>query len=170
MRLPVNRTQTFVLAAILCGAALALSLVDSAVSSLIPMLPGFKLGLANIVSLFALYHLGLSWTLLICVARCILTAFFSGNLTMFLFSIAGGIVSILLMFLLIKRLSIVKVSVLGGVSHNIMQVLIAILITATPQVACYLPALIVAGAISGFFMGVLCKLIFQKLNLPSKIY
>lgn len=163
MALPDNKTSKFVLAAVLCGIALALSLLDGAVSALLP-LPGFKLGLANVVSLFALYYLGLPLAMLICTVRSILTAVLSGNMTMLLFSLAGGLVSILVMFLLMKKLSLIKVSVTGGITHNLMQLTCAALLTATPQVSYYLPVLILMGAVCGFFMGLLCALVFSRLN------
>ena len=106
MALRDNKTSRFVLAAVFCGLALALSLLDGAVSSLLP-LPGFKLGLANVVSLLALLTLGLPWTLLICLVRSLLAAALSGNLTMLFFSLAGGVVSILIMRLAQKRLSVI---------------------------------------------------------------
>ena len=167
MRLPDSRVEKFILAAILTGMALALSLIDSAISSLIPILPGFKIGLANIVSIFALYYLGLSYSLMICVARSLLAGIFSGNLTMILFSLAGGIASIIVMFLLMRRISQIKVSVTGGIVHNMMQVAVAVLVTSTPQVVYYLPVLIAAGAVSGFFMGLLCRLVFVRLKLET---
>ncbi len=167
MALQDNRTSKFVLAAVLCGIALALSLIDGAVSSLLP-LPGFKLGLANVVSLFALYSLGLSWAALICVVRSLLSAMLSGNMTMLLFSLAGGLLSILVMFLLLKKLSLVKTSVVGGITHNLAQLFMAALLTATPQVGYYLPVLALMGAVCGFFIGLVCALVFARLKLPNR--
>ena len=165
MALQDHKTSRFVLAAVLCGIALALSLLDGAVSSLLP-LPGLKLGLANVVSLFALCCLGLPWALLICLVRSLLAAVLSGNLTMLLFSLAGGAVSILIMRLAQKRLSVIKTSVLGGISHNLMQLACAALLTATPQVSYYLPVLVLTGTMCGFFVGVLCALVFRRIRFP----
>lgn len=157
-----SRTRRFIISAVLCGIALALSLVDGAISSLIPILPGFKLGLANIVSLFALYYLGIGQALLICLVRSLLQAIFSGNMTMLLFSLLGGVASIAFMYLLIRRISIIKVSVVGAIVHNTMQILVAMFLTNTQQVLYYLPVLIIAGALSGFLMGALCKLVLLR--------
>lgn len=167
MQLQDNRSATskFVLSAVLCGIALALSLIDGAVSSLLP-LPGFKLGLANVVSLFALIYLGGGYATLICVVRCLLTALLSGNITMLFFSLGGGLVSLLVMFLFIKRLSLIKVSVLGGITHNLMQLLAAALLTATPQVSYYLPFLLLTGAVCGFFVGILTGLVLNRVKSP----
>lgn len=162
MQLQASRTKKLVLSAVLCGLALALSLVDTAVSSAIPFVPGLKLGLANIVSLYALYALGLPYTLAICIVRVVLTALFSGNIAMLLFSLAGGIASILVMRVFMQMLSIIKISVLGGVTHNMMQLLVAALYTSTPQTVYYLPVLVVTGVISGFAMGIAASLILRR--------
>ncbi len=153
----------FVLSAVLCALAIGLSLIDTAIT--IPMLPGIKLGLASIVSMFALYALGLSYALTICVIRSILTAFLSGGITMLLFSLLGGIFSILVMMMFKKRLSIIKVSVLGALTHNIVQSLVAVFITSTVQVGYYLPLLLITGAISGFCMGLICNILLQRIKL-----
>ncbi|MEG1473697.1 MAG: Gx transporter family protein [Christensenella sp.] len=160
-----NKTSKFIFAAVLCGIALALSLLDGSISSLLP-LPGFKLGLANAVSLFALYYLGLSWSVLICIARSFLTAMLSGNMTMLFFSLAGGLLSIIIMYALKKHLSIIKVSVVGGIAHNLAQLSVAALLTSTPQISYYLPMLVLTGTLCGFFIGVLCSLVFTRLKLP----
>ncbi|MEA4854211.1 MAG: Gx transporter family protein [Christensenella sp.] len=158
-----SKTYRFVLSAVLCGIALALSLLDGAVSALLP-LPGFKLGLANIVSLFALYYLGVPYAVMICVARCLLASIFGGALTMLFFSLSGGLLSIFIMRLFLTRLSIIKISVLGGVAHNLAQLFCAVLFTSTPQVSFYLPVLCITGAVCGFFMGILGKLVFSRIQ------
>ncbi|MDL2236209.1 Gx transporter family protein [Christensenellaceae bacterium OttesenSCG-928-K19] len=170
MPLQDNKTKKFVLAAVLCGVALALSLVDNAVSSAIAFLPGFKLGLANVMSLYALYTLGLPYAMMILLARSFLTALLSGNLTMLLFSLTGGAASILVMFALARVVSLIKASVSGGITHNCMQVLVAVLFTSTPQTAYYLPVLIGMGAVSGFAMGVICRLVVRKMPNTKFVY
>ncbi len=167
MQLPADGTRKFVFASVLCGIALALSLIDSAISSAIFPLPGFKLGLANIVSLFAIYTLGFSYAFLILVVRSLVTALLSGNVTMLFFSLAAGAASIVVMWLLVGRLSIIKTSVTGSVCHNAVQVAVAMVITSTPQVAYYMPILIAAGTLSGFAMGALCTLIIRRLKIPT---
>lgn len=153
-----------VLAALLTGLALALSLVDTAVSSAIPFLPGFKLGIANIVTMFALYYLGFREALLINIIRCLLSALLSGFVTMLFFSLAGGLLSLFVMAVLKKRISMVKVSVSGGIAHNMAQAAVAAILTATPQVSYYIPFLVISGAVSGFFIGILCSLLMRRLK------
>ena len=157
-----KRSRTLVLAGVLTAVALALSLIDAAVSSLLAFLPGFKLGLANTVSLYALYVLGLPWALAICVVRCVLTAVYSGQATMFLFSILGGIGSVLIMGTLRQHLSVLKVSMVGGVTHNLLQLAAAALITGTASIGSYLPVLIALGTVTGFLIGWLCAELLRR--------
>lgn len=86
---------------------------------LIP-LPGFKLGLANIVTVFALYYLGAAPAMAILIARCLLGAMFAGNVPALLFSLMGGVLAMLIMILLhrLPRLSIYGVSIAGAAGHN----------------------------------------------------
>ncbi len=164
MPLRNKNLNRFVLSALLIGIALVLSLVDTAVSSAIPFLPGFKLGIANVVTLFALYALGAREALFISVARCLLAALLSGAPTMLFFSLAGGLLSLAVMALLKERVSIVKVSVSGGIAHNMAQAGVAFFLTATPQVSYYIPPLVVIGAVSGFFIGMLCTLLLRRMT------
>ena len=166
-RKPLNR---IVLAALLTGLALALSLVDTAVSSAIPFLPGFKLGIANIVTMFALYYLGFREALIINIIRCLLSALLSGFVTMLFFSLAGGLLSLFVMALFQNRISMVKVSVSGGIAHNMAQAAVAAVLTATPQVSYYIPFLVISGAVSGFFIGILCSLLMLRLRAFDNIY
>lgn len=164
MRTQADHVRRLVLAGILTALALALSLADIALSAALAFLPGFKLGLANIVGLFALYTLGLPWALAICTVRCVLTAAFSGQITMFLFSIMGGIGSTLVMAALRKHLSVLQVSMSGGVAHNLLQLAAAALITATPGIIGYLPVLIAAGTGTGFLIGWLCAQVLERFD------
>lgn len=163
MLLRSSALRRLVLSALLIGIALVLSLVDTAVSAAIPFLPGFKLGLANVVTLFALYYLGAREALVISVARCLLAALLSGAVTMLFFSLAGGLLSLAVMALLAGRVSVIKVSVSGGVAHNMAQAAVAVLITSTPQVSYYIPFLVVLGAVSGFFIGLLCSFLLSRI-------
>lgn len=163
---PPNRV---VMAALLTGLALILSLLDTAVSSAIPFLPGFKLGIANIVTVFALYYLGFGEALVINIIRCFLSALLSGFVTMLFFSLAGGLLSLFVMALLTKRISMVKVSVSGGIAHNMAQAAVAAVLTSTPQISYYIPFLVISGAVSGFFMGMLCSLLMRRLKSADRI-
>lgn len=162
----VSRTKSgsVALCAVLIALSLALSLVDTAVSSAIPFLPGLKIGLANIVTLWAIYTLGFKKSLIILIVRCILAAVLSGFLTSLAFSLAGGIVSFLVMYLLKQRLSVLKLSVVGAVCHNMMQILVAGLMTQTVFVSYYIPVLIITGSICGFCMGMVVIIFLRRIK------
>lgn len=115
------KTRELTLCAVLSALALALSYMESFFPlALIVPLPGVKLGLANIVTLYALYALGFPSALAILLVRCTLGALFAGNASALLFSLLGGLSALLVMALLsrTKKLSIFGVSIAGAAAHN----------------------------------------------------
>lgn len=162
-----SRARLLILSSILTALAFGLSLIDSLLSSALAFIPGFKLGLANSVSLFALYAMGLPWAFLIALARCILGAVFAGQVTMLLFSLLGAMGSLLAMWLVMRFMSLIKVSTTGGIVHNLMQLAAAGLVTSTPTLLYYLPILIALGTVTGFVLGVVCMYLFAR--LPQQI-
>ena len=151
-------TRQLTLCAMLTALALALSWVERflPLSLLIP-LPGIKLGLANIVTLFALYALGPAQALLILLCRCTLGALFAGNLNALIYSLFGGVAAMLTMILLQKgkRLSVYGVSLGGAAAHNCGQV------AAAPL--SYLPVLLGVSLVSGTLTGFLSSLLFRAM-------
>ena len=148
------------------GILIAVALVLSYLESLIPpffAVPGMKLGLTNLVVLIALYLMGTGSALLINILRVLLVGLLFGNLISLLYSVAGALLSWIVMLLLKRtgKFSIVTVSIAGGVFHNIGQILVAMLILRTVSIAWYLLALwvsgIVAGAVIGIIGGLVCK-------------
>lgn len=123
-------TKQLTLCAVLTAMALALSYLENLfpLSLAIP-LPGIKLGLANIVTVFALYALGPGQALLILVGRCLLGAVFAGNMNALIFSVLGGVSAMLVMILLSRpgRLSVYGVSIGGAAAHNCGQIAAAVL-------------------------------------------
>ncbi len=154
-----------------CGVLTALAMIFSYVETLIPInfgVPGVKLGLANLVVLSGLYYLRPAQVLAISAARIVLTGFLFGNGVSILYSLAGGLLSFCVMLLLRKAggFSPAGVSVAGGVSHNIGQLLIAMLVLRTVHLAWYLPVLLVSGAVTGLLMGLLTGRILKALRVP----
>ena len=121
-------TKAITTCAVLAALALALSYLESFFPPLLP-LPGVKLGLANIVTVYALYALGASSALAILVVRCLLGSLFAGNASALLFSLLGGLAAMLVMIALhaLPRLSVYGVSVGGAAAHNCGQVAAAML-------------------------------------------
>jgi len=140
------------------GLLVAAAMVLSWVESLLPafgMVPGMKLGLANIVTLFALYRMTLADAAGITLARVLLTAMTFGNAYSFAYSLAGAVLSLGVMAGLKRtdRFSILGVSAAGGVSHNLGQLLVAAAVLRTVQLGWYLPALAVSGTLAGAGIG-----------------
>ncbi len=146
------KTKKLTTMAILTALAMALSWLEGLIPlELVIPLPGVKLGLANTVTLFALYTMDLPAALLILVARCLLGALFSGNITALAFSLTGGVLSMLTMAIArrSRHLSVYGVSVLGAAAHNIGQILIATLLMHSVYIAAYLPYLLLIGTACG---------------------
>lgn len=146
------KTKKLTTAAMLTALALILSYIERFIplEMLLP-LPGVKLGLANTVTLFALFMLDAPVTLCILIVRCLMGALFSGSITGLAFSLSGGLLSMGVMLLSIRspHLSIFGVSVLGAAAHSCGQILAAIWLMGSVQVAAYLPYLIVVSAFCG---------------------
>ena len=140
------------------GVFLALALVCSYVESLIPIsfgIPGVKLGLTNIVVILMLYTIGAKDAILISVLRIILAGFMFGNAFSIIYSLAGGILSFVVMLLLKNtgKLKILSISTAGGISHNVGQLIVAALVVENYNILFYVPVLIIAGIITGFLIG-----------------
>ncbi len=150
------------------GVFTALGLIFSYVESLIPIqlgIPGVKLGLANLVIVIAIYKMGLKESLLLSVTRIVLSGFIFANLFSIIYSLAGGLLSLAVMWNLKKRdgFSVVGVSIAGGVSHNIGQLLIAMVVVESFSVSYYIPVLLVAGVITGFVIGLVAGEMLKRL-------
>ncbi len=151
----------------LCGILIAVSLilfiVENQLPTLIPI-PGIKLGLSNIIILFALLYLSPKETFLILVSRIILSALLTSAPSTLLYSFAGGLGCLIAELILLKTLDkeyIIAISPTGATVHNIFQLVVAFLITKTSEVFFYLPILIISGIITGLFTG-LCIYFLDK--------
>ena len=149
------------------GVFTALALIFSYVELLIPInfgIPGAKLGLANLM--IVLYKMGTKEALALSVTRIILSGFMFGNLFGILYSLAGGLLSFLVMVLLKRsdRFSVAGVSIGGGTAHNIGQLLVAMVVVQTYQVGYYLPVLLVAGEVTGLLIGLVAKEVLKRIQ------
>jgi len=152
-----------------CGLLTALALVCGYIEFLIPLplgIPGVKLGLANLVVLLSLYTLGPKFAAGISLIRIVLSALLFGSLFGMLYSLAGGILSFLVMWLTYRRdaFSAVGVSMLGGICHNVGQLLVAFCVLGVAGVAYYLIPLLLAGAGTGFLIGVVTKMVLPRMK------
>ena len=152
-----------------CGVFTALAMIFSYVELLLPVsigVPGAKLGLANIAILVVLYVAGSRAAFLVDILRIVLTSVLFGNMAAFIFSISGGILSIVVMILLKKsdRFSMLGVSVAGGTAHNIGQIAAAAVVTGTAKIVYYLPVLLITGIITGIVNGCVARIIKMSLQ------
>lgn len=150
------------------GVFTALALIFSYVESLIPFhigIPGVKLGLANLIIVIALYKMNVKSAYLLSVTRVVLSGFMFGSLFGILYSLAGGMLSLTVMAVLKKSggFSIMGISIAGGVSHNIGQLIVAMLVVETYSVFYYLPVLLAAGLITGLIIGIMANEMLKRL-------
>ncbi|MBE6939279.1 MAG: Gx transporter family protein [Ruminococcaceae bacterium] len=162
-----KKTRDLALCALLTALALGLSTMENLfpVTLLIP-LPGVKLGLANIVTVFALYRLGPARAFAIVIVRCFLGAMFAGNLSALLFSLLGGLAAMSVMSGLrhIRQLSIFGVSIAGAAAHNIGQICAALIAMGSVHVLGYLPVLLAVSLLTGSLTGFISGLLFRAMN------
>ena len=154
------------------GVFTALALIFSYVETLIPInfgIPGAKLGLANLVIVTVLYKARWQDAFLLSVIRIVLAGFIFGNLFAILYSLAGGLLSLAAMTMIKQRgsFSVIGVSMACGVTHNIGQLIVAMLVVETYQVGYYLPVLMISGLVTGALIGLVCKEVIRRLkNFP----
>lgn len=163
-----KRIRKIAFVGIAASLALLLSYVEILLPPVFAAVPGVKLGLPNIIILYVLYSLGLKYAVLVSATRLCLSSMLFGNAVTFAYSAAGAILSLVLMAVLKRfdKFSTVGVSVAGGVAHNLGQVLVAMVLLDTPQLAYYMIVLTVTGTLSGIFVG-LCGAFMVK-RIPKE--
>ncbi|SCW60172.1 heptaprenyl diphosphate synthase [Eubacterium ruminantium] len=150
------------------GALIALAMVLSYIESFIPVfaaVPGVRIGLSNIVTVYSLYKLGLRDTIFIALARIVLSSLLFGNPVMIIYSAAGFIFAVIVMYLAMKLPIFGKtgVSVIGGIFHNLGQILVAAFMIGNMSLLYYLGVLLAVGAISGMIVGIISGIVIEKI-------
>ena len=163
----MSKTKRLTLCAILVALAMALSYTERFIplQMLVP-LPGVKLGLANIVTLMALYLMGPKAAFAILIPRCIFGAVFGGGITGLAFSLVGGLLAMAVMCLArkIPAFSVYGVSILGAAAHNVGQILAAMVLMNSVYIGAYLPYLLGVALFTGFATGAACAGILRALK------
>lgn len=159
------KTNKLTLYALIISVAMILSYVESLIPAFVPI-PGIKLGLANIATVFALYKLDTKAAVIISVIRITLSSILFSGLFSIIYSISGAFLSLAAMHVLIKskKFSPIGVSVSGAVCHNLGQVITAALIMQTSKLMYYFAALLLSGIISGTVIGIAAGLIIQRIK------
>lgn len=158
------KLKTLTRMGLLSAVALIMFMVEAQIPVPVPV-PGIKLGLANIVTIFAVWVMGPWQGVGVLAARVFLGAVFSGNFGTIFYSAAGGALAILTAIGLKQRLKQDQVWVagcLGAVAHSIGQMGAAIVLTATPGLAVYLPVMIACGLVTGLFTGLCAQLLVNR--------
>lgn len=157
-------TRRIALVGILTAATIVIAIIESFIPSV--GIPGIKLGLANIMILVTLYELGIVDAIIVNASRVFLVGLLRGSLFSmgFLMSLTGAVLSLgimILLYLIVKKFSIVGVSVVGSIFHIFGQILIAMLFLGTTYVLFYLPIIGLSAIITGVFVGIVAHLIIR---------
>ena len=149
------------------GLTIALAMIMSYIEALVPLsvaVPGIKMGLANIVIIFVLYKIGTKEAILVSLIRVILVSLLFSNVMAMAYSIAGAVLSLSVMWALKKtdKFSFVGVSIAGGIMHNVGQIIMAVILLGTEQIALYLPVLIITGTATGVVIGIVSGLVINR--------
>ena len=158
------RTKRLALSAILAAMAMIFSYIEALIPLPVPI-PGIKLGLANLVIVIAIYRLGFKYAFIINCVRILITGLLFTGLFGAIYSFAGGVLSIVVMYLLYRTrlFSMVGVSMAGGGFFNVGQLLVACLIMSNFKLMSYFAVLLFSGLISGILIGIVAAVLYDKL-------
>lgn len=167
------KTKRLTFLSLMIGYSLILYIVETYIPNpLIILFPGAKLGLTNIITLISLILLGGKDTFIIVTIRVILSSIFSGPLSYLLFSIGGAYLSLVLMYIISKidGFSLIGVSIIGAIGHNIGQLIVASIIVENALAIGYLPFMLTASLVTGFFVGMVAKYCIPLTGKLCKIH
>ena len=166
------KVKKLTLMALLCAIALTIFMIEAQIPPLVPI-PGVKMGLSNIITVFAVFILGPGEAAVILFGRIFLGAVFAGNFSSILYSASGGLLAILVTIGLRKILTQRQLWIagcLGAIAHSIGQMAMAVLVTGTISIAVYLPIMIVCSIVTGIFTGLCAQLLVNRGNKLWKTY
>lgn len=152
--------------ALLTGVSMILFLVEAQIPPLVPV-PGVKLGLGNIIVVCVLFYYGRREALAVLCVKVLLSALLTGQMGALIYSAAGGLLSLGVMCAvkgLLRQNQLWAASVLGGLSHNVGQLLAAMAVSATPGLLAYLPVLALSGMLTGLFTGLAAQAVVARLR------
>lgn len=162
-----TNTKKLVFISILVAQAMVLSWLESLIP-FTPGIPGAKLGLANIITLIALSTMDFKSSLTIVLMRTTLTSFMFGTMSSLLYSLAGGLLSLVVMAILLKVLpksfSLIAISIIGAIAHNLGQLLMAAFVIENANILYYLPFLMLLAIPTGLFVGIVTRYLLPYLR------
>ena len=164
-------TKKITYTALYTAVAVIMHYLESLLPVLFPFAPGVKLGLANVVSLVALFTLSTGQAYIITTVRCIIGALMGGNLFAVIYSLTGGIIAltgqVILLKTLFPKVTTVGISVFGSLLHNAVQLSVASIVVWTNLIA-YLPYMMLTGVVTGLLTGLTAR--FTVLSIPERFY
>lgn len=164
-----SKTKKVALLGVLTSVALVLSYIEAILPPIWSAVPGIKMGFPNIVIVFILYRFGVKEAAIVSFIRIFIVALLFGNVMTLAYSCAGAFLSIVLMaiFKKINAFSVVGTSIVGGVAHNLGQILVAIFLFDTVQIGYYMAVLAITGTIAGVFIGLTGAFLLKRLEKYS---
>ena len=157
-------TKKLAALSLLTAIALVIYILESMIPPLVPV-PGIKLGLANVITLFVLVYYGAREAAMVLTVRVILSSIFVGQITYFFYSVAGAAAAFLIMWLFTRinrKRFLWFTGAIGGIFHNLGQILVAVLIMGSPYILSYFPFLMISGIITGLFTGTCVQLLIKR--------
>ncbi|MBS4770292.1 Gx transporter family protein [Carnobacteriaceae bacterium zg-C25] len=155
--------------AMLSAQAVVISLIERGIPSPFAFAPGAKLGLGNLITLIALFTLSKKDTIKVLILRLSITTFFAGTLSTLMYSLAGVLLSFIGMLAVKqlgpKRVSLIGISTIGGILHNLGQLLVFAVFAKTWTILNYLPILAMTGILAGFAVGFMGNFILERLDI-----
>lgn len=165
----LTKIQRMMLIAMLAAQAVVISLIERGIPSPFAFAPGAKLGLGNLITLIALFTLSKKDTAKVIILRLVITTFFAGTLSTFVYSLSGVLLSFIGMLLVKqlgpKRVSLIGISTIGGILHNLGQLLVFAFFAQTWAILNYLPILAMTGILAGFAVGFMGNFILERLDI-----
>ena len=156
------------------SAMIAVAMILSYIESLVPAfvaVPGVKVGLSNIATVFTLYLLGVPSAITVSIVRVFLSALLFGNFASLLYSLGGAVLALTSMILVkkVKIFSSIGVSTVGAIMHNAGQVAVACVIMENAAISLYIVPLVISGTVAGAVIGIVSGLLYKKLEGKLKI-
>lgn len=165
MRKTTLDTKKMVTLSSLIAVAMILSYIESLVPAFVAV-PGVKMGLSNIATVFALYALGWPYAICVSVVRVFLSALLFGNFVSLIYSISGAALALLVMILLkkVNLFSSVGISVAGGVCHNAGQIIAACIVMENAAISLYIIPLVISGTLAGVLIGIVSGMLVERIK------
>lgn len=164
-----TKIQRMMFIAMLAAQAIVISLIERGIPSPFAFAPGAKLGLGNLITLIAIFTLSKRDSLKVIILRLLITTFFAGTLSTFLYSLSGVSLSFIGMLLIKaigpKHVSLIGISTIGGFLHNVGQLLVFSFFAQTWSILNYLPILAITGILAGFAVGFIGNYILERMDI-----